>query len=152
MVNVETSKSLLLRIVQTLTWDLWKESFLYCATGYKIILAFKVIRGHERSILDVWMFTPLLVTLSTSKSRLLWIVQTSTYALCKESIIYCVIPYKIGFIFKVIRGNKRSKLDVWMYKHLFGQFRNFQIWASKNITDFNVGFLEREYSILCYRL
>ena len=36
--------------------------------------------------------------------------------------------------------------------HLFGQFCNFQISASKNSTDFILGSLEREYCILCNRL
>ena len=43
-------------------------------------------------------------------------------------------------------------MDVWTYNHLFGQFCHFQISASKNSIDFNLGTLEREYSILCNRL
>ena len=70
----------------------------------------------------------------------------------KESILYCVIGYKISLTFKVIRGHNRSKMDVWMYKHPFGQFCNFQTSASKSSTDFNLGSLESKYSILCNRL
>ena len=43
-------------------------------------------------------------------------------------------------------------MDVWMYKHPFGQYYKFQISASKSSTYFNLGSLEREYSILCNRL
>ena len=38
------------------------------------------------------------------------------------------------------------------YNHLLDQFCNFQISASKNSTDLNLGSLERTYSKLCYRL
>ena len=63
-----------------------------------------------------------------------------------------LISYKIRLTVKVIRGHERSKMDAWMYKHLFGQFCNFQISASKNSADFNLGSLKREYSIWCNRL
>ena len=53
--NFATFNSQLLKIVQTSNKALWKESNLYCVIGYKISLTFKVIRGHERSKIDVWM-------------------------------------------------------------------------------------------------
>ena len=88
------------------SWKVWSS---YCVISYNMTLTFKVIWGHWRS--EIHLFLPNFITAISSLPRK---IDTFSMAHWKFWSSYCIIDYNMSLTFKVIWGHWRSKIHLFL--------------------------------------